>query len=59
MSLKDHLGLSSLTVISVLTSLCDELGVDILKLTDADLARLDTVGDLMNLFAKHSQKVPA
>jgi acyl carrier protein len=52
--LKDELGLSSLSLISVLTQLCQKLDVDMLLLTDADLARLDKVSDLIDLFCRHA-----
>ncbi|KYF97888.1 hypothetical protein BE20_36890 [Sorangium cellulosum] len=50
--LKADLGLSSLSLVSVLTRLCDTFDVDMLALTDADLARLDKVGDLIALFSR-------
>lgn len=58
-SLKDDIGLSSLSVIATLTALCKNLSVDIMALTDADFARLERVGDLVDLFARHSGKVSA
>jgi acyl carrier protein len=50
--LKGDLGLSSLSLVSVLTRLCETFNVDMLALTDADLARLDKVGDLIALFSR-------
>jgi acyl carrier protein len=49
--LKEDLGLSSLKLVTILTQLCEQLQFDILALTDADLARLDRVSDLIDLFA--------
>ncbi|RKH51785.1 acyl carrier protein [Corallococcus interemptor] len=50
--LRNVLGLSSLALVSVLTQLCEAFNVDMLTLTDADLAKLDTVGDLVGLFTR-------
>jgi acyl carrier protein len=55
-SLKDDVGLSSLSVIAALTALCKNLSVDIMALTDADFARLERVGDLVDLFTRHSRE---
>ncbi|SIT19427.1 Phosphopantetheine attachment site [Thalassolituus maritimus] len=56
MKLQDDLHLSSLALVSLLTTLCDQFGVDLLKLTDADLLNLVSVEDVVNLFERYSSK---
>lgn len=53
--LKDDLGLSSLSLVSLLTQLCEIFNVDMLALTDADLARLDKVADVITLFDRYAK----
>lgn len=54
MKLQDDLHLSSLALVSLLTQLCDQLDVDLLALTDADLVNLVSVEDVVRLFHRYS-----
>jgi len=56
--LKEDLGMSSLNLVSTLAKLCVVLGVDMLVFTDADLARLSRVSDLIGLFERERGKLP-
>jgi acyl carrier protein len=44
------LNLTSLKKISLLTDLCSELNVDIYALSDVDLAKMKSVGDITAMF---------
>lgn len=54
MKLQDDLHLSSLALVSLLTQLCDQFSIDLLKLTDADLLSLVSVEDIVALFKRYS-----
>lgn len=56
--LKEDLGMSSLSLVSTLAKLSATLSVDMLTFTDADLARLSRVSDLINLFERERGKLP-
>ncbi len=45
--LQEDLGLTSLAMISLITDLCDDLEIDITKLSDVDLVRMKRVEDLI------------
>jgi len=49
--LKDNLGLDSLQLISIVTSLCEQLNVDITRFDDGDLIKILVVSDLVQLFS--------
>jgi acyl carrier protein len=53
-SLKEDLGLSSIKMVLVLTSVTGKLDIDIMNFTDYELLRMKTVGDLTDLL--QSQK---
>jgi acyl carrier protein len=47
MNLQTELGLTSLNMISLLTGLCAELGIDIYALSDLDIGRMHQVKDVV------------
>lgn len=52
MDLFDDLGFTSLTLVSLITSLCEKYDIDIFSLSDADLLEINTVEDVIKLFGR-------
>ncbi|TDD34948.1 acyl carrier protein [Actinomadura sp. KC06] len=46
-------GLTSLKKVMLLTGVCEELGVELSRFTEDDLARLATLGDLVAVLTRH------
>lgn len=51
----DSYGLTSMNKILFIMSLCDETGVELSVFTEADVAAMRTLGDVIDAFAKHVQ----
>jgi len=49
--LSDEYGLTSLNLVVLVTSLCEETGTPVFKFTDKDIANLRTPRDVVTLFA--------
>jgi acyl carrier protein len=49
--LQEDLGLTSLDMISLITELCDELKIDIMLLSDLDLAHMHKVEDIITILS--------
>lgn len=50
-SLADDYGLTSLNLVVLVTSLCEETGTPVFNFTDKDIAGLKTLRDIVTLFA--------
>lgn len=50
-SLADDYGLTSLNLVVLVTSLCEETGTPVFNFTDKDIAGLQTPRDIVTLFA--------
>ena len=50
-SLSDEYGLTSLNLVVLVTTLCDETGTPVFNFTDEDIANLRTPRDVVTLFA--------
>ena len=50
-SLSDEYGLTSLNLVVLVTTLCDETGTPVFNFTDEDIANLRTLRDVVTLFA--------
>ncbi|ASW55616.1 acyl carrier protein [Plantactinospora sp. KBS50] len=51
--LADDYGLTSLNKVLLVTSLCDDAGVDVANFTEFDVAAMRTVAQLRDALAKH------
>lgn len=51
MQLVTDLGISSIRMITILTDACGALGIDLMKLRDAEVAGLQTIGDITSLLS--------
>ena len=49
-------GLTSLNLVLLMTSLCEETGIPVFNFTDKDIANLKTPRDVVTLFATADQK---
>ena len=47
----DELGLTSINLVVLMTSLCEDLDVSLFEFTEADLARLKRPRDIVDLFS--------
>ena len=54
-SLREDLGLSSIKMVFVLTSVTGELDIDIMNFADYELLRMKTVGDLIDLLQSKNE----
>lgn len=54
MRLRDDLQVSSILLVALVTDLCETLGVDMLAFSELDLVRLHRVGDVNDLFERHT-----
>jgi acyl carrier protein len=52
----DELGLTSINLVVLMTSLCEDLEVSLFEFTEADLARLKRPRDIVNLFSSRRQE---
>ncbi|MCA1438363.1 MULTISPECIES: acyl carrier protein [unclassified Bradyrhizobium] len=50
-NLSDGYGLTSLNLVLLMTSLCEETGIPVFSFTDKDIASLRTPRDVVTLFA--------
>ena len=50
-NLSDEYGLTSLNLVVLVTTLCDETGTPVFNFTDEDIANLRTPRDVVTLFA--------
>ena len=50
--LQDELGFDSLRIVTLMSNLSEELGVDMFEFEEEDL-RLETIGDLIRILTKH------
>lgn len=50
--LQDELGFDSLKIVTLMSNLSEDLGVDMFEFEEEDL-RLETVGDLIRILTKH------
>jgi len=50
--LQDELGFDSLRIVTLMSNLSEDLGVDMFEFEEEDL-RLETVGDLIRILSKH------
>ncbi len=50
--LQDELGFDSLRIVTLMSNLSEELGVDMFEFEEEDL-RLETVSDLIRILSKH------
>jgi len=51
-SLKQDLGLDSISIVQVLSGICDHFEIDILNISDLDLINLNSVNDLITLITE-------
>jgi len=58
-SLSDHYGMTSMRMVLLVTSLCEEAGISLSAFTDRDLAGLHTSRDLVRLVTQVAAGVPA
>ena len=49
--LKEHLGIKSLQMASLLTAVCDDIDVDLFLLSDLDIVRMKSVQDVIDILA--------
>ena len=50
--LQDELGFDSLKIVTLMSNLSEDLGVDMFEFEEEDL-RLETIGDLIRILTKH------
>ncbi|QAU45221.1 acyl carrier protein [Bradyrhizobium guangzhouense] len=50
-NLSDEYGLTSLNLVLLVTSLCEETGIPVFNFTDKDIANLKTPRDVVTMFA--------
>ena len=50
--LQDELGFDSLRIVTLMSNLSEDLGVDMFEFEEEDL-RLETIGDLIRILTKH------
>lgn len=50
--LKEHLGIKSLQMASLLTAICDEVDIDLFLLSDLDIVRMKTVQDVIDILSE-------
>ncbi len=50
--LKEHLGIKSLQMASLLTAICETIDVDLFLLSDLDIVRMKTVQDVIDILAR-------
>jgi acyl carrier protein len=50
--LKDHLGIKSLQMASLLTDICGELDIDLMTMSDIDIVRMKTVEDVIDILSQ-------
>lgn len=50
--LKEHLGIKSLQMASLLTAICDEVDVDLFLLSDLDIVRMKSVQDVIDILSE-------
>jgi acyl carrier protein len=50
--LKEHLGIKSLQMASLLTAICDVIDVDLFLLSDLDIVRMKTVQNVIDILAE-------
>ena len=55
-SLSDEYGLTSLNLVVLVTTLCDETGTPVFNFTDEDIANLRTPRDVVTLFANATRQ---
>ena len=55
-SLSDEYGLTSLNLVVLVTTLCDETGTPVFNFTDEDIANLRTPRDVDTLFANATRQ---
>ena len=55
-NLSDEYGLTSLNLVVLVTTLCDETGTPVFNFTDEDIANLRTPRDVVTLFANATRQ---
>lgn len=59
MHLREHLQVSSLTMVALVTELCETLGISILGFGEQDLVQLHRVSDVIRLFERRTADAPS
>jgi acyl carrier protein len=52
LQLKEDLGVTSLDMVILLTEVCGESDIDLLELSDLDILRMRTVGDIITVLSE-------
>lgn len=50
--LKEHLGIKSLQMASLITAICDEVDIDLFLLSDLDIIRMKRVRDIIDILSE-------